>query len=82
MGWLKIQKLEYLETGTQPFYKIKKILTYASDDTFWQVIVCSGGNSHKSVSKKMLLVIKFLLNIKCSSNKINNFPWDLNGSQK
>ena len=34
MGWLKIQKLEYLENGTQLFYKTKKFLTCASDDTF------------------------------------------------
>ena len=26
MGWLKIQKLEYLENRTQLFYEIKKIL--------------------------------------------------------
>ena len=26
MGWLKIQKLEYLENGTWFFYEIKKIL--------------------------------------------------------
>ena len=38
MGWLKIQKLEYLENGTI-FYEIKKFLTCASDDTFWEVIV-------------------------------------------
>ena len=24
MGWLEIQKLEYLENGTQFFYEIKK----------------------------------------------------------
>ena len=34
-GWLKIQKFEYLENGTLLFYKIKKFLTCASDDTFW-----------------------------------------------
>ena len=33
-GWLKIKKLEYLEHGTQPSYKIKALLTCASDDTF------------------------------------------------
>ena len=26
MGWLKIQKLEYLENGTELFYETKKIL--------------------------------------------------------
>ena len=31
IGWLKIQKLEYLENGTQFFYEIKKFLTCASD---------------------------------------------------
>ena len=33
MGWLKIQKLEYLESGTEFFYEIKKFLTCASYDT-------------------------------------------------
>ena len=32
-GMIKIQKLEYFENGTQLFYKLKKILTCASDDT-------------------------------------------------
>ena len=31
MGWLKIQKLEYLENGTEFFYEIKKFLIWASD---------------------------------------------------
>ena len=44
MGWLKIQKFEYLENGTQLFYEIKKFLTCASDDTLWEVIVCTGGS--------------------------------------
>ena len=39
MGWLKIQKPEYLENGTSLFYEIKKFLICASDDTFWEVIV-------------------------------------------
>ena len=39
MGWLKIQKLEYLENGTLFFYEIKKFLICASDDTFWEIIV-------------------------------------------
>ena len=39
MGWSKIQKLEYLKNGTLLAYKIKKSLTCASDDTFWEVIV-------------------------------------------
>ena len=39
MGWLKIQTIEYLENGTQHFYEIRKFLTYASDDTFWEVII-------------------------------------------
>ena len=34
MGWLKIQKLEYLENGTQLFYESKKLLASASDGTF------------------------------------------------
>ena len=33
-GMVKNTKLEYLENGTQLFYKIKKFLTCASDDTF------------------------------------------------
>ena len=33
-GKLKIQKLEYLESGTQFFYEIKKFLTCVSYDTF------------------------------------------------
>ena len=39
MGWLKIEKLEYLENGTWLFYEIKNFLICASDDTFWEVIV-------------------------------------------
>ena len=35
MGWLKMQKLEYLE---KLFYE-KEFLTYTSDDTFWEVII-------------------------------------------
>ena len=31
--------LEYLENGTELFYEIKKNLTCASDDTFWEIIV-------------------------------------------
>ena len=27
MGWLKIQKLEYLENRTELFYELKKFLT-------------------------------------------------------
>ena len=37
MGWLKIQKLEYLENRTELFHEIKKYLT--SDDTFLEFIV-------------------------------------------
>ena len=33
-GMVETQKLEYLENGTYFFYKTKKILTCASDDTF------------------------------------------------
>ena len=33
MGWLKIQKLEYLENGTF-FYEIKEFLICALDATF------------------------------------------------
>ena len=33
MEWLKTLKLEYLENRTELFYKIKKILTCALDDT-------------------------------------------------
>ena len=36
MGWLKTQKLEYLENGTWLFYETKKFLTCASDGTFWE----------------------------------------------
>ena len=39
MGWLKIQKPEHLENGTQLFYEIKKILTCALDNKFWEVTV-------------------------------------------
>ena len=39
MGWLKIQKLEYLQSETYLFHEIKKFLTSASDNTFWEVIV-------------------------------------------
>ena len=49
MGWLKIQKLEYLENGMQLFYEIKKFLTCASDDKllicYVKLSFCSGGNS-------------------------------------
>ena len=38
MEWLKIQKLEYLENGTQFFYEIKKFLICALDGTFREVI--------------------------------------------
>ena len=38
-GMVKNIKLEYLENGTWLFYEIKKFLTCASDDTFWEVIV-------------------------------------------
>ena len=34
MGWLKIQKLEYLENGIYISYEIKKFLICASDGTF------------------------------------------------
>ena len=44
MGWLKIQKLEYLKNGTQLLYEIKEFLTRASDGTFWEVIVKKWGN--------------------------------------
>ena len=37
LGWLKIKGLEYLETRAQFFYKIKKFLLCASDDTFLEV---------------------------------------------
>ena len=45
MGWLKIQKLEYLESATQLFFEVKKYFrrqkntSDASDDTFLEVIV-------------------------------------------
>ena len=39
MGWLKIQKVEHLEKGTEFFYEIKKFLVCASDGTFLEVIV-------------------------------------------
>ena len=31
IGWLKIQKLEYVENGAYLFYETKKFLTCASD---------------------------------------------------
>ena len=34
MGWLKIEKPEYLDNETQLFYEIKEFLTCASDVTF------------------------------------------------
>ena len=34
LGWLKIQKLKYLEKGTEFFYKIKKFVICALDGTF------------------------------------------------
>ena len=34
MGWLKIKKLEYLESRAKLFYEIKKSLTHDSDDKF------------------------------------------------
>ena len=34
MGWLKIQKLHYLENGTYFFYKTKKFFTGVSGVTF------------------------------------------------
>ena len=34
MGWLKIQKLEYIENGAYFFYEIKKFLTCTSDGIF------------------------------------------------
>ena len=40
---LKIKKLECLENGTYFFYKMKK-LTYASDESFLEAIIFSGGN--------------------------------------
>ena len=42
MGWLKIQKLEYLENGTYLFYEIKKFLTCVSD--IEKLLFSSGGN--------------------------------------
>ena len=39
MGKLKIQKNEYLENGKELFCEIKKFLTCALDDIFWEVIV-------------------------------------------
>ena len=41
---VKIPKLEYLENGTWFLYGIKKFLICASDGTFWEVIIVSGGN--------------------------------------
>ena len=34
MGWLKIQKLNYLENGTELFHEMQKFLTHASYDTY------------------------------------------------
>ena len=44
MVWLKIRKLEHLDKGAYSFYEMKKFLTCSSDDTFSEVIFCSGGN--------------------------------------
>ena len=39
MGWLKYKHLNILWTERNFFYKIKKFLTCALDDTFWEAIV-------------------------------------------
>ena len=40
MEWLKTEKLKYLQNGASiTFPQNKKILTCASDNTFWEVIV-------------------------------------------
>ena len=44
MGWLKIQKFEYPENGTQVFYEIKKSLTCVLNDTILYDLVAS--NAH------------------------------------
>ena len=36
MEWLKLQKSEYLENGTEFFYEIKKFLKCVKDNRFWQ----------------------------------------------
>ena len=62
MGWLKIEKLEYLENGTEIFYKIKKFLICASDYTFWEVTFkfCSSiPRNRKRVEKLSLLGKKY-----------------------
>ena len=38
MGWVKIQKSEFLENGSHFFFEIKELLTSASDDTFSEVV--------------------------------------------
>ena len=44
MGWLKIQKLKYLENETQFFYKIKKIPNLHQMTHFEKLPSFSGGN--------------------------------------
>ena len=44
MGWLKIQKLDYLENRTLFFYEIKRFLISALDGTFDKLSFCSRGN--------------------------------------
>ena len=43
MEWLKIQKLEYLESGTQVSYEIKRFLTSASYNIFLRSYRFGGG---------------------------------------
>ena len=50
MGWLKIQKLEYLENGTELFYEIKKFLTVSRMTHFKKLSFFSGGDLLTSFS--------------------------------
>ena len=67
MGWLKLQKLEYLEDGAQLFYVTKKFLTFI----FWHILsYCFAfsplGGQHAHTRKK-----KDLENYEISGNCLN-----------
>ena len=77
-GWLKIQKFEYLENGTLLFYKIKKFLTCASDDTFWVL------RSYRFVAK-LTFKQHFSIRNKTSSDSLSSLAhkfWELLNSTK
>ena len=55
MGWLKIQKLEYLENGTQLLYETKKFLICASDGTFCFFRNFISSSQNKFATRKITL---------------------------